>query len=80
MGNKNEFTMLSAPVIVDIGEWMINNIGMVAVAKRLPDKKKAALYAFERADSATPQMVKYAKDNDAMILVGISEGDVNAID
>ena len=53
---------------------------MVAIAKRLPDSKKATLYAVKKADSASPQMVKYARDNDAMILVGISEGEMNAID
>ena len=77
---KNGITLLPNPITIDIGEWVINNIGKVAVAKRHPDKKKATIYAIEKADSAPPQMVKYAKDNTAMILVGISEGEVNAID
>ena len=58
----------------------MNNIGMVAVAKKLPDGRKATLYAVKKADSASPQMVKYARDNGAMILVSLSEGEVNAID
>ena len=79
--NKNStLKLLSTPITVDIAEWIMNNIGMVAIAKRLPDSKKATLYAVKKADSASPQMVKYARDNDAMILVGISEGEMNAID
>ena len=80
MSRNSTLTLLPSPITIDIGEWVINNIGMVAVAKRLPDGKKATLYAVKKADSAPPQMVKYARDNDAMILVGISEGELNAID
>ncbi len=77
---NNSIVLLPSPITIDIGDWVINNIGMVAVAKRIPDSEKATVYAVEKADSAPPQMVQYAKDNDAMILVGISEGDINAID
>lgn len=80
MRNSGGLTLLPSPITVDIAEWIMNNIGMVAVAKRLPDNKKATLYAVKKADSAPPQMVKYAKDNNAMILIGVSEGEVNAID
>ena len=75
----SNIALLPNPITINIGEWIINNIGMVAVAKRLSDNT-ATLYAVEKADSAPPQMVQYAKDNNAMILVGISEGEVNAID
>ncbi len=79
MQANNSITLLPAPITINIGEWIISNIGMVAVAKRLSDNT-ATLYAVEKADTASPQMVKYAKDNNAMILVGISEGEANAID
>ncbi len=76
---ENGITLLATPITIDIGDWVINNIGKVAVAKKHPDNT-ATIYAVEKGDSAPPQMVKYAKENDAMILVGISEGEVNAID
>ena len=79
MDRTGTLTLLSSPFTTDIGEWIINNIGKVAVAKREPNNQ-ATIYAIENAEAATPQMVKYAKENDAMILVSISEGDINAID
>ena len=80
MKGNNKITLLSTPVIVDIGEWVISNIGKVAAAKRSDDHKKATIYAIEDADVASPQMMKYVKENDAVILVGISKGEVDAID
>ena len=79
MQANNSITLLPIPITINIGEWIINNIGMVAAAKRV-SSSTATLYAVEKADVASPQMVKYAKDNDAMILVGISEGEIYAID
>ena len=80
MSKNRTITLLPSPITIDIREWIMNNIGMVAVAKKLPDGRRAILYAVKKADSALPQMVKYARDNGAMILVSISEGEVNAID
>ena len=80
MGKSNTLTLLPSPITIDIRDWIMNNIGMVAVAKKHPDGRKATLYAVKKADAAPPQMVKYARDNNAMILVSISEGEVNAID
>ncbi len=79
MSRNSTLTLLPSPTTIDIGEWVMNNIGMIAVAKRISGNT-AILYAVEKADVASTQMVKYAKDNDAMILVGISEGEENAID
>ena len=80
MSRNSTLTLLPSPITIDIREWIMNNTGMVAVAKKLPDGRKATLYAVKKADSASPQMVKYARDNGAMILVSLSEGEVNAID
>ena len=80
MQSSSKIALLSVPITIDIGEWLMNNIGMVAVAKRIPNSTKATIYAMEKADSAPDYMVKYAKDNDAMILTSISEGEINAID
>ena len=80
MKYDKKISLLSSPKTVDIGEWVMNNIGMVAVAKRTSDYKKAIIYVIERTKAASPQMIKYAKDNNAMILVGLSEDDFNAID
>ena len=75
MSRNSTLTLLPSPITIDIREWIMNNTGMVAVAKKLPDGRKATLYAVKKADSASPQMVKYARDNGAMILVSLSEGD-----
>ena len=72
--------LLSTPITVDIGEWMMNNIGKGAAAKRDPNTTTATIYAVENADSASSQMVRYARENNAMILVGLSENEENAID
>ena len=77
---NGSITLLQTPITVDIGDWVIHNIGKVAAAKRHQNTTKATIYAIEESDSATPQMVKYAKENDAMILVSISEGEIDAID
>ena len=58
----------------------MGNAGKVAVAKKLPDRQKALIIAIENGDAATPYMVRYAKENDAIILIGISEDEKNAID
>lgn len=76
---NTSFSLLNSPITVDIGEWVCNNIGMIAAGKRISDSK-VELMAIEKAEFASDQMTKFAKDNHAMILSGISEGEVNAID
>ncbi|MCR5468176.1 MAG: hypothetical protein K6F37_04370 [Lachnospiraceae bacterium] len=72
-------SFLSNPITIDINEWALDNVGMIAVAKIIPGKMKATIIATEKADVASPEAIKFAKENDAMILVGISEGEINAI-
>ncbi len=79
MQNGN-ITLLQTPVTVDIRDWVIHNIGKVAAAKRHQNTTNATIYAIEESDFATPQMIKYAEENNAMILVSISKGEIGAID
>lgn len=75
----SEITYLKSPITVDIGDWMLKNSGLVALAKRVSDKRKASIYAFQKSDVATIELKTLAKDDD-LILVGTLNEDVNAID
>ena len=77
---NNGLSMLSDPITVNIGEWVMKNIGKIAIAKKLPDNQKASIIAIENGDAATPYMIRFANENDAVILIGISDGEENAID
>lgn len=77
---KSKIQLMQTPVIVDMGEWVCQNIGLIAAGKRIPDSQNVQLLAIEKAEIASPRMVKYAKENNAIILTSISEGEVNAID
>ena len=77
---NNNLSVIPDPITVDIGKWIMENAGKVAVAKKLPDRQKALIIAIENGDAATPYMVRYAKENDAITLIGISEDEKNAID
>lgn len=77
---EKQIQLLKPPTIVDIGEWVCRNIGKVAVGQKIPNSSKVKLLAIEKADIASEQMVLYAKENNAMILTSISEGEANAID
>lgn len=77
---EKQIQLLQPPTIVDIGEWVCCNIGKVAAGQRIPNSSKVKLLAIEKADIASEQMILYAKENQAMILTSISEGETNAID
>lgn len=77
---NNNLSIIPDLITVDIGKWIMENAGKVAIAKILPDRQKALIIAIENGDVATPYMVKYAKENDAIKLIGISECEKNAID
>lgn len=77
---KNEITILTTPVIVNIQDWMGTNEGTVGVGKRIGDSQDVELIAYQKADCPSKQIRDYAKSNDAMLLISISNGGVNAID
>lgn len=73
--------LLQNPIIVNINDWLMDNIGLVAVGKRVPDdNSKVKLYAIEHGDAASLEMAEFAKKIDAIILVSVPESDIGAID
>lgn len=75
----NEITYLKTPITVDIGEWMFKNAGLVAVAKKTTDRRRASIFAMQKAEVASKELKALATKDD-IILVGALGGDVNEID
>ncbi len=77
---KDEITILDAPTIVNIQDWMGTNAGTIGVGKRIGNTQNVELLAYQKADCPTRQIRDYAKSNNAMLLISISNGGINAID
>ena len=74
-----KFNCLDNPISVNISDWLLNNVGFVSAGVKESDKRVKIL-AYQEADCATEEMQKFASDNNAVILVGISDGGANVID
>ena len=77
---NGEITFLETPIVVNIDEWMYKNPGLVSAGKKTGDSQKVMIIAFQRGDCASEQMAEYAKKHDAMVMVSISDGDMNVLD
>ena len=71
---------LDNPITVDINDWLQRNNGIVAVGHKLPNRKKAQIYAYSKCSKPTTEISKLARKNNSIMLVGVSDGDINAID
>lgn len=75
-----DITYLQTPITVDIGDWMLKNSGIVALARKVSDRRKATIYALQKSDVATSELISLAKRDNSLVLVGALKDDVNAID
>ena len=76
----NEIIYVNPPTIVCVDEWMDEHIGFTAVGKRLDDWKKVSLIAYQKGDTVSAEMAALARQDDMMLIVGISDDEMNAID
>jgi len=76
----NEIIYVNPPIIVSIDEWLDEHIGFTAVGKRLDDWKKVSLIAYQKGDTVSAEMAALARQDDMMLIVGISDDEMNAID
>ena len=77
---ENKITVLKTPITVNIQDWMGTNEGTVGVGKRIGNTQDVILIAYQKTDCPTQQIREYAKNNDAMLLISISDGGISAID
>ena len=77
---ENEITILATPITVNIQDWIGANEGTVGVGKRIGSTQNVELIAYQKADCPSKLIRDYANSNDAMLLISISSGGVNAID
>lgn len=73
-------TYYNNPVLINIQTWMMDNEGKVAVGKKTANKDEVLLLAEESANCASPKMMELTKEADTILLVSVSDGDINAID
>ena len=77
---EDEITILKTPVTVNIQDWMGSNADTVGVGKRIGKTQDIELLAYQKTDCPSKQIREYAKSNNAILLIGISNGGINAID
>ncbi len=78
MGGKINY--FDKPLTVNIQDWIRENEGMVAAGLKTDDRQRLSIIATQKADCASTQMKKYAKEHGAVIMISISDGELNAID
>lgn len=72
--------LIENPMVVDMENWILTNIGKVAAGIPSEDGKNVTIIAIQNADYASMKLKQYAKENKAMILESIAEGDVGGME